>query len=151
MLWFDALVGNVDRTWRNPNLLYWHGRLHMIDHGATLTFQHSWAGAERWATRPYDARDHVLVGCRPDVAAGDAALAPLVTDDVLRAAVADVPERWLLDEAVPPDLRAAYAAQMRSRLDARPSWVPELVAAAAAGTADRSPRRRPDLHWLGDR
>src|SRR3954453_22296259 len=62
VLWFDALVGNVDRTWRNPNLLYWHGRLHLIDHGATLTFQHSWAGAERWATRPYDARDHVLVG-----------------------------------------------------------------------------------------
>jgi hypothetical protein len=151
VLWFDALVGNVDRTWRNPNLLYWHGRLYLIDHGATLTFQHNWAGAGGWASRPYDARDHVLVGCRPDVAAADAALAPLVTDEVLGAAVADVPERWLRAEPGPPDVRAAYAGQLRARLAARAAWVPELVAAAAAGEADRTPRRRPKLDWLGDR
>ena len=36
VLWFDALVGNVDRSWRNPNLLFWHGRLHLIDHGAPV-------------------------------------------------------------------------------------------------------------------
>ena len=148
VLWFDALVGNVDRTWRNPNLLYWHGRLHLIDHGATLTFQHSWAGAGGWATRPYDARDHVLAGCRPDVAAADAALAPLVTDEVLRAAVADVPDEWLTDPAGP---RAAYADQLRARLAARTEWLPALVAAAAVGDAERTPRRRPTLDWLGDR
>ena len=148
VLWFDALVGNVDRTWRNPNLLYWHGRLHLIDHGATLTFQHSWAGAGGWATRPYDARDHVLAGCRPDVAAADAALAPLVTDEVLRAAVADVPDEWLTDPAGP---RAAYADRLRARLAARAEWLPALVAAAAVGDAERTPRRRPTLDWLGDR
>jgi hypothetical protein len=155
VLWFDALVGNVDRTWRNPNLLYWHGRLHLIDHGATLTFQHSWAGAERWAARPYDARDHVLVGCRPDVAAADAALAPLVTAELLRAVVAEAPEPWLAPDSgpadVPADLRAAYAAQLVSRVDARPAWLPELVAAAAAGEGARTPRRRPNLDWLGHR
>jgi len=148
VLWFDALVGNVDRTWRNPNLLHWHGRLHLIDHGATLTFQHSWAGADRWPARPYDARDHVLVGCRPDVAAADAALAPLVTDEVLRAAVADVPDEWLTD---PDGPREAYVAALRARLAARPEWVPALAGAAAAGTAQRTPRRRPSLEWLGDR
>ena len=37
VLWFDALVGNVDRSWRNPNMLFWHGRLQLIDHGAALT------------------------------------------------------------------------------------------------------------------
>jgi hypothetical protein len=152
VLWFDALVGNVDRTWRNPNLLYWHGRLHLIDHGATLTFQHSWAGAERWAARPYDARDHVLVGCRPDVAAADAALAPLVTEDLLAAVAADVPERWLVDEPGfpgPAEVRAAYAARLLSRLDARPAWLPELVAAAAAGESARTPERRNRPGWLG--
>ena len=40
VLWFDALVGNVDRSWRNPNMLFWHGRLELIDHGAALTFHH---------------------------------------------------------------------------------------------------------------
>ena len=38
VLWFDALVGNVDRSWRNPNLLLWHRQLQLIDHGATLVF-----------------------------------------------------------------------------------------------------------------
>ena len=46
VLWFDALVGNVDRSWRNPNLLHWHGMPYLIDHGATLTFQHNWATAD---------------------------------------------------------------------------------------------------------
>ncbi len=36
ILWFDALIGNVDRSWRNPNMLLWHGRVHLIDHGAAL-------------------------------------------------------------------------------------------------------------------
>jgi hypothetical protein len=45
VLWFDALVGNVDRSWRNPNMLFWHGRLQLIDHGAALTFHHNWPGA----------------------------------------------------------------------------------------------------------
>ena len=45
IMWFDALVGNADRSWRNPNMLLWHGRLYLIDHGATLTFQHRWASA----------------------------------------------------------------------------------------------------------
>ena len=46
VLWFDALVGNVDRTWRNVNMLRWHGAPYLIDHGATLTFHHGWSGPE---------------------------------------------------------------------------------------------------------
>ncbi len=59
VLWFDALVGNVDRSWRNPNMLFWHGRLYLIDHGATLTFHHNWPAADGAPARPYDAADHV--------------------------------------------------------------------------------------------
>ena len=75
VLWFDALVGNVDRSWRNPNMLCWHGRLQLIDHGATLTFQHAWSGVEGWAVRPYDASAHALLECGPDLLAADASLA----------------------------------------------------------------------------
>ena len=60
VLWFDALVGNVDRSWRNPNLLLWHGELWLIDHGAALHFQPPWASAGRAVDRVYDAGDHVL-------------------------------------------------------------------------------------------
>ena len=35
---------NVDRSWRNPNLLLWHGDLWVIDHGAALYFHHGWPG-----------------------------------------------------------------------------------------------------------
>ena len=48
ILWFDALIGNVDRSWRNPNMLLWHGRVQLIDHGAALIFHHAWSGLEAW-------------------------------------------------------------------------------------------------------
>ena len=154
VLWFDALVGNVDRTWRNPNLLYWHGRLHLIDHGATLTFHHPWPSAAGFAERPYDARDHVLIGCAPDVAAADRELAPLVTQGVLAAATADVPQRWLVDEpgfGGPDAVRAAYARQLQSRVDARPAWLPALQAAALAGESARTERKASRPSWLEGR
>ena len=98
MLWFDALVGNVDRSWRNPNMLFWHGRLQLIDHGAALTFHHNWPGAAAAVARPYEASTHALIECEPDVAAADAALAPLVTRARLADVLAQVPDEWLADD-----------------------------------------------------
>src|SRR3954469_8111399 len=112
VLWFDALVGNVDRSWRNANLLYWHGGPYLIDHGATLTFHHAWDGAAGWVRRPYDASTHVLLGCDPDLAAADAALTPLVTAELLGDVVAEVPDEWLADSAPPDEVRAAYVRQV---------------------------------------
>ena len=43
--WLDAFTTNVDRTARNPNLLVWHRRLHLIDHGSALYIHHSWKDA----------------------------------------------------------------------------------------------------------
>src|SRR2546428_2013168 len=36
VVWVDAYLTNVDRTPRNTNMLVWHRRLWLIDHGATL-------------------------------------------------------------------------------------------------------------------
>ena len=83
VLWFDALIGNVDRSWRNPNMLFWHGRLQLIDHGATLTFHHNWLGAAAAVARSYDAAQHALIECSPDVRAADAALGGRVTRPLL--------------------------------------------------------------------
>src|SRR4051812_14012715 len=91
VLWFDALVGNVDRSWRNPNMLFWHGRLQLIDHGATLTFHHNWPGAAAAVARPYDATQHALVECEPDVVGADAALAGRVTRPLLEEVLRLVP------------------------------------------------------------
>jgi hypothetical protein len=129
ILWFDALIGNVDRSWRNPNMLLWHGRVHLIDHGAALIFHHSWANLEASASRLYDAATHALAGTGPDVDVADAELAPLVGTDLVEAAVADVPEGWLADEpgfASTDAVRAAYVGQLTARVAARESWLPSL-------------------------
>jgi hypothetical protein len=151
VLWFDALVGNVDRSWRNPNMLFWHGRLYLIDHGASLTFHHHWPGAAAAVARPYDAAQHALIECSPDVAAADAALAPRVTPSVLADVLAQVPDEWLADDGPPAELRARYADQLLARLAARDAWLPGLAAAAQAGSAGRrrAPRGENRPAWLG--
>jgi hypothetical protein len=136
VLWFDALVGNVDRTWRNVNMLRWHGSPYLIDHGATLTFHHGWSGPSTevaGAERPYDATAHVLLGAAPDLDGADAALAPLVTPELLRAVVALVPDRWLSVPGFtgPQQVRDAYVARLLARRDARDAWLPPLKDAVA--------------------
>jgi hypothetical protein len=159
IIWFDALVSNADRSWRNPNMLLWHGTLYLIDHGATLTFQHRWASAGQAAARPYDISEHALLGCRGLVEAADAELAPQLTAEVVRDAVAAVPEEWLAGEPgfdSVQQLREAYVTQLAAWLAARPSWLPQLASAAAAGLAnvtpaDRAGRRASRPAWLAGR
>jgi hypothetical protein len=147
VLWFDALVGNVDRTWRNVNMLRWHGDPYLIDHGATLTFHHGWSGPEppeivrAGAARPYDASTHVLLRATPDLDAADAALAPLITPDLLRAVTDLVPDQWLhvAGFADPAQVRAAYVARLLARRDARDAWLPGVRAAVAAAGPGRRP------------
>jgi hypothetical protein len=130
ILWFDALVGNVDRSWKNPNMLRWHGRPYLIDHGATLTFAHHWPGAPGWIARPYEAREHALIHSAPLLAEADQALAPLVTPELVAAALSDVPNGWLVDAADfggVVALREAYARQLLDRLNARSQWLPALL------------------------
>ncbi len=132
VVWFDALVGNVDRSWRNTNMLFWHGSPYLIDHGATLTFQHAWSGAAAWVERSYDAADHVLLGCGPDLDAADAALAPRVTPELVRAAADAVPDQWLAGEpgfADADEVRGAFVTQLVARRDARAAWLPGVRAA----------------------
>ncbi|MBX9389281.1 HipA family kinase [Streptomonospora nanhaiensis] len=129
VLWFDAFIGNVDRTWRNPNMLVWHGRPFLIDHGASLIFHHNWAGAARAAARPYDAADHVMASLSPDVAAAEAELRPRVSAELLEEVVGLVPDVWLEGEEgfdSPARVREAYVGHLLARARER-AWVPEVV------------------------
>ena len=92
VLWFDALIQNVDRTWRNPNLLVWHRDIWLIDHGAALYFHHNWARAD--PGKPFDASEHVLKDRATRIEEAHAALAPQVTQAVLEEAVKSVPNDW---------------------------------------------------------
>jgi hypothetical protein len=136
ILWLDALTANVDRSWRNPNLLVWHGDLWAIDHGACLYFHHAWSGGtgspERFARQPYDASAHALAAYRDGLPAADAELAPRVTPELLGEVLGMVPEEWL--EPVPgadsPDaLREAYRDFLHARVTGSRSWLPTAGAA----------------------
>jgi hypothetical protein len=130
VIWLDAFVGNVDRSWRNPNLLVWHGDVWLIDHGATLVFHHNWPTAAASVAKPVALDDHVLAPFSVDLRAAHATLSPAVTRDVLREVVALVPEVWLRDEpgfADVDQLRAAYVEHLAARLELSASWLPERV------------------------
>jgi hypothetical protein len=92
VLWFDAFVQNVDRTWRNPNLLVWHRDIWLIDHGAALYFHHNWPTAD--PSRPFDASEHVLRERATDLAGAHARLAPQITEPLLRQVTGMVPPEW---------------------------------------------------------
>jgi hypothetical protein len=136
VVWFDALVQNVDRSWRNPNILRWHGRLWLIDHGAALYFAHAWERRAGAATRPYTHIDeHVLLPVAGSILDADARLADRLDDALLRAALSAVPDEWLTDEpgfSSPDEVRDAYAEVLTSRLAERAAWLPQLEVARAA-------------------
>jgi hypothetical protein len=133
VLWFDAWIGNVDRTWRNPNLLFWHGVPYLIDHGAALTFHHAWTSA----VRPYDAGDHALIVCSPDVSGAETAFAPRVDERLLAAALDPVPDDFWSDPSDPAESRRRYTEALLARFEARRDWLPALAETAAAGGRER--------------
>src|SRR4051794_39788413 len=95
VVWFDGLVMNLDRTPRNPNLLTWHGRTWLIDHGAALYPQHSEAGLAASARDPFRLiAEHVLLPCAGSIAEADTRLAGQAADAV-GAAIDAVPAEWL--------------------------------------------------------
>ncbi len=118
VLAFDAFVENVDRSWRNPNLLIWHGGLWLIDHGATLYFHHNWPRAQTVVHRPYKGDDHVLRPYATALATAGPELAAQLTPELLREAVALVPDGWL---DAPRD---AYVEHLGARAARPEAWLP---------------------------
>lgn len=134
VLWLDAFTANVDRSWRNPNLLVWHGDLWVIDHGAALYFHHAWGGGvtdpARFATQPWSPEDHVFETRLRELPGVDDDVRGLLSEQAFVEILAEVPDEWL--EPVPgaetPDaVRAAYVAFLTARLATR-SWLPEVAA-----------------------
>jgi hypothetical protein len=124
ILAFDILCSNVDRSARNPNLLWSGERLWLIDHGAALYWHH----APTWSADPVAARaplprvaEHVLLPYATGLGAAGEALAQAASDDVLRAVIACVPDEWYTatwPDEDPATRRAAYLARLGLRRDA---------------------------------
>lgn len=162
VVWFDAFTSNVDRTPKNSNLLLWHRRLWLIDHGAALYVHHAWTDATDPRADAHDrfplVKSHVLLPFAGDLAAADAALSARLTPERIAGIVAAIPDAWLADqdpraqpsgeqwsafsldaaEAPQPDAapvavrRAAYAAYLTHRLASPRGFVEEALDAARA-------------------
>ena len=133
IVWFDALVTNVDRTPKNTNLLVWHRNLWLIDHNATLIFHHNWDDYEARSRNAFaQIRDHVLLRWATGIEDADGDLAPMLTADAI-ARIADlIPASWLGDEprfATVDEHRAAYVRYLTGRLEAPREWMEEAVRA----------------------
>lgn len=133
VVWFDAFVSNVDRTARNTNMLMWHRRLWLIDHGAALYFHHDWSGYLERVNAPFARiRDHVLLPYAGALREADARLTGLLDEDTIRRIVAQVPDAWLLGDAPFADAAAhrdAYAEYLCRRLRQPRAFVEEAIRA----------------------
>lgn len=133
IVWFDAFITNVDRTVRNPNMLLWHRRLYLIDHGAALYFHHSWHDPEMQSRSPFSRiKDHVLLPLASEIGTVDAAMYDKLSTDRLREIIALIPDSWLQDVptfAAPSAVRDAYAGYFERRLATTASFVEEAIGA----------------------
>lgn len=119
IVWFDALVENVDRTAQNPNLLVWHDALWCIDHGAALYRHHGGSDPVAHARAPFPLiAQHVLLEEAGDLRAADERLGDRVGRDALQAILDLVPADWL-----GPDGARPYVDALTARLEAPRAWM----------------------------
>jgi hypothetical protein len=135
IVWFDAFVTNVDRTPRNTNMLMWHRRLWLIDHGATLYFHHA-PGWESDAARPRDPfpliRNHVLLQHAGMLGSVDETMARALAPDLVAEIVTWIPDTWLARTDPARDVahsRAAYTRYLLERVTAPRPFVEEALRA----------------------
>jgi hypothetical protein len=131
LVWFDALCTNVDRTPRNPNLLTWHGRIWLIDHGAALYQHHGGGDLFERAREPFPLlADHVLLPFAGDLAGADERLSSRLGRPSIEAALAAVPDGWLGED--PSRAREEYVRYLLARLEAPRPFLAEAQAAHGA-------------------
>jgi hypothetical protein len=120
VVWFDSFVTNVDRDARNTNMLVWHRRLWLIDHGSALYIHHTWKDAAAHARKPMAAiKSHVLLPLAGSILDADERLAPLLTTGLFEQIIEAVPDDWLAAGdglPTPAAHRAAYLEYLTSRL-----------------------------------
>jgi hypothetical protein len=131
IVWFDAFTTNVDRTAKNVNMLVWHKKLRLIDHGAAFYIHHDWDSALARSHAPFERiRDHVLLSRAKRIVDVDAELAAKLTPAVLAELVAAIPAEWLAD-AGGEARRADYLQYLTQRLAAPRAFAREAASASA--------------------
>jgi hypothetical protein len=132
IVWFDAYVTNIDRTALNTNMLIWHRRLWLIDHGAALYFHHTWANYRDRSHSPFSAiKDHVLLRFASLLPAADSRMMEQITVEKIEHIIQLIPESWLGDSAFAgtDQHRQAYVEYLLSRLQSPRLFLEEAIRA----------------------
>jgi hypothetical protein len=136
IVWFDAFVCNVDRTARNVNMLMWHRRLWLIDHGAALYFHHAWNSRDEHARTPFSLiKDHVLLRFASMIEEVDAEMTARLKLEEIAAIIELIPDAWLAEDPGfdgRSQQRQAYLNYFKVRLAASKIFVQEAIHARAA-------------------
>ena len=106
IVWLDAFITNVDRTFKNTNLLIWKKELWLIDHGAAFYFHHSWDNWQANAISPFALiKDHVLLPKASKLEEVNTEFKSKLNDTILKEIVNQIPEDWLIweDGAITPE------------------------------------------------
>lgn len=133
VVWLDAFVTNIDRTARNTNLLMWHRRLWLIDHGVALYFHHSWNNYLGRSRDPFPGiKDHVLLRFASHLQAVDASATAQLTPAIIADIVNQIPDTWLVEgspftESQPH--RDAYIEYLLKRLEPPHGFLEEAIRA----------------------
>jgi len=133
IVWFDAYVTNLDRTPRNANMLMWHRRLWLIDHGAALYFHHAWKDMDQRSKDPFPLiREHILLPFADALDAADKAMTAVISEAVIKGVVDLVPDDWMKDNSpfsTTAETRQAYVEYLTRRLEAPRNFVEEAIRA----------------------
>lgn len=133
IVWFDAYLTNVDRTPRNANLLMWHRKLWLIDHGAAIYFHHTWTDMDQRSKDPFRLiKEHILLPFASDIEAADQTMTALITEEVIKGVVDLVPDEWLEDSSrfiSPAENKQAYVEYLTRRLEEPRLFVEEAIRA----------------------
>lgn len=116
----DSMITNIDRTAKNTNMLSWNKELWLIDHGASLYFQHSWSKWQDHSQRTFPAiKDHVLLPKASELKTAAARIQNLISKQTLENIVSIVPDDFLAEEGhdqAPEERRAVYVEFLRTKL-----------------------------------
>lgn len=133
VVWLDAFVTNVDRTPRNTNMLMWHKRLWLIDHGAALYFHHTWNNYLERSRDPFRMiKDHVLLRFASSLREADSRMTELITPDIIENIVKLIPDAWLVGGSSFSDNnqhRNAYVEYLLNRLESAHDFLEEAIRA----------------------
>ena len=133
IVWFDAFVTNVDRTPRNANMLMWHRKLWLIDHGASLYFHHAWTDMDQRSKDRFTLiKQHILLPFASSIETADQAMTGFINEEVIKRVVDLVPDDWMNEHSpftTIAENRQAYVEYLTRRLEEPRDFVEEAIRA----------------------